>query len=67
MSKAIVSSASRANTSSAAKTARTVDTCRIGSLAAVRRLQVPAAVQVNIGGQHVNVLETGAVPMSADG
>lgn len=36
----------------------------IRSLAAVRRLQLPTAVQVNIGGQHVNVLDTAAEPVS---
>ena len=30
------------------------------TLAAVRGLQLPPAVQVNVGGQHVNVLDTGA-------
>ena len=34
----------------------------IRSLATVRRLQLPTAVQVNIGGPHVNVLDTGAAP-----
>ncbi len=36
----------------------------IRSLATVRRLQLPNAVQVNIGGQHVNVLDAGAAPLS---
>ena len=39
----------------------------IRSLATVRRLQLPAAVQVNIGGQHVNVLDTGAASVSRVG
>jgi hypothetical protein len=38
----------------------------IRTLATVRRLQLPAAVQVNIGGQHVNVLDPGATPESRD-
>ena len=38
----------------------------IRSLATVRRLQLPTSVQVNIGGQQVNVLDTGAAPQYAD-
>ena len=35
----------------------------IRSLATVRRLLLPTAVQVNIGGQHLNVLDAGAAPV----
>jgi hypothetical protein len=37
----------------------------IRSLATVRRLPLPTAVQVNIGGQQVNVLDTRTAPESA--